>query len=191
MKKIYPLALAFLAFSFCQLSAWNPVDNLNPQDDKWNENLLIWFALKGKDFDPDDYSHSEKEDLIKEVCQSTEGDARRTRLFSCGISDYFFKNQDYRRAFYWAEKGAELGCECCCNRIRFFYAKGYGCVKDVERAVIFAFIGASLGDEVCVKLIKLTEEQTDPQILQNIENARRKAVEWVEEHRDTFYASYD
>jgi hypothetical protein len=96
------------------------------------------------------------------------------------LSKYYFYNNEFRKALYYAEKGAELGSYRCMEVLRHCYANGKGVVQDYDEAVKWTILSKTLGSEDSKEILEGCEETI------SYKNGLKLAREWMKEHKSVF-----
>lgn len=70
---------------------------------------------------------------------------------------YYFEEKCYRKAMYWAFKGAEKGSSECMLLLRKAYGAGFGVVQDTEECLKWLMIAAAIGNEEAQNEVRTLE----------------------------------
>jgi TPR repeat protein len=70
---------------------------------------------------------------------------------------YYFDDKCYRKAMYWAFKGAEKGSAKCMLLLREAYGAGFGVVQNTEECLKWLVLAAAIGNEEAQKEVSILE----------------------------------
>jgi TPR repeat protein len=114
---------------------------------------------------------------------------------------YYFDEKCYRKAMYWAFKGAEQGSSECMLLLRKAYGAGCGVVQDTEECLKWLVIAAAIGNEEAQQEVR-TLERLNYTLLSTLPDAdarasirehelkwkevRKRAKAWVDAHQNLF-----
>jgi len=99
------------------------------------------------------------------------------------LSQYYFENQEYRKAIYWARKASDFGDLSAIVVLKRCYFNGLGVIKNIEEGLKWFIIQISLqGDAEGNNLVKKMLD-SNPAIKKVIDNANT----WLKEHEELIY----
>lgn len=114
---------------------------------------------------------------------------------------YYFDEKCYRKAMYWALKGAENGSSECMLLLRVAYGNGFGVIQDTEECLKWLVLAAAIGNEEAQKevgtlerpnyeLISLLPDADCRSLIKEHElqwkEVRKRAKAWVDSHPSLF-----
>lgn len=104
------------------------------------------------------------------------------------LANYHYQKKDYKKAMYWAFKGAENGSPECMQFLSNAYRSGDGLVQDVVEGIKWTYLAAAAGDSWCRQWVKkngisgLINEYMAP----ILREAQKRASQWMNEHPEVF-----
>jgi hypothetical protein len=107
------------------------------------------------------------------------------------LSSYYRDKEDYKKAMYWAFRGAEKGSSSCMLILANTYKSGNGLVQDVSEAIKWTYLGAAAGDAGCKQWIEnngisgLSNQYVAPFLIEG----QKRANQWMKEHPDVFISA--
>lgn len=118
---------------------------------------------------------------------------------------YYFKDKCYRKAMFWALKGAENGSSECMLLLRVAYGHGLGVIQDTEECLKWLVLAATIGNEEAQKEVKNLESQ-NYKIISHLPDAefrslirehelqwkevRKMAKAWADAHQSLFFSQH-
>lgn len=160
----------------------------------WESDILLigWKVSDKVGYDLSVLSEKEKQQLIETGIKVLINDADRAvcAKTNCAVlTNYYYAKNDFKKAIYWAFKGAENGSCSCMHVLSLAYMCGeQGVVQNFEEGLKWAYLGAACGDRACQSLVDTSanncfskEEQRDL-----ILASQRKANDWMQEHTKLF-----
>ena len=115
---------------------------------------VIWGAMGY----PENYHHKDgvvknRDDLIKKGLRIAEEKAEEgSELAVELLAGYYFENNEFQKAFFWAKKGTEFGSGDCMYILGYCYSKGNAVVKDLDEMAKWLILAKSAGHEYSTKL---------------------------------------
>lgn len=156
--------------------------------------LVGWDGAKDCDYDTSTLSKEDKELCIIIGLSIIESNAELDeykKLNPTILSNYYNYKKEFKKAMYWAFKGAENGSPDCMLLLSNAYRSGNGLVQDVAEGVKWTYLGAAAGDAWCKQWIKdngisgLMNEYMAPIILEG----QKRANQWMREHSEVFISA--
>jgi len=170
-----------------------------------NKSLCVQFAVLLLCFQGQVFCNERKlnEDQLDRIALMEENALVLDNKESCFhlAEHYYFDDKCYRKAMYWAFKGAEKGSAECMLLLRKAYGAGFGVVQDTEECLKWLVLAAAIGNEEAQKEVSILE-RPNYQTLSLLPDAdarsiikdnevlwkevRKRAKAWMDSHQSLF-----
>ncbi len=164
----------------------------------WKNDILLigWKKNANVGYDISRLTSDEKVLLIEEGIQYLQEQTDQkepVKTSSTILAHYYFSEKDYKKAMYWAFKGAESGSASCMYLLGRAHISGdEGVVQDFEEALKWIYLASALGDKSCKHWIDEGVHFLfkDNNFKKTVLEAQKRSSMWMKEHSD-FFASLD
>lgn len=112
----------------------------------------------------------------------------QAKLNTMALANYYLEKKDYKKAMYWAFKGAENGCPQCMMILSNAYRSGVGLVQDFIEGVKWIYLGAAVGEKSCLNWLNenISTGMTNSYIAPVLIEGQKRASQWMSEHPEIF-----
>lgn len=157
--------------------------------------LVGWTEAKENGYDTSSLSNEEKAFFTDKGLSIIAKDADLKdfeKACPAVLSSYYYNDKkDYKKAMYWAFRGAEKGSPECMSILTKAYSSGNGMVQDFAEAIKWKYLGAAVGGVECKQWVKEngTSGITNEYVSHFFLEGQKRANQWTLNHPEIFISA--
>lgn len=196
--KLLKIEIVFVVF-FClvnhvwgneaQEAAWkkNQLNRLKTELSSSSERLMWLGSNLDLEFTLQGLTREDRYDYLQIGKRVVEEDSNPSANYFIGdLASYYFDKWDYKKALYYALKGAEKGSISCMRLLTTAYDEGKGVIRDQVESLKWIYLASAIGSPQAKDTVANLEKLNSESSKNMVRDARDRAIAWMNAHPEAF-----